>query len=164
MEKRWKRWPWLLVSVFVLVLDAVSKWWVVNNLAWGDVKRVTPFLNIRLALNKGAAFGFLDSSSGWQIYLLAILAIAVAVLMLIWFWRAKHPSHWMLVALCLIIGGAIGNAIDRIANGVVVDFIDFHVRSWHYATFNVADIAITIGVICLLIDWMFIDTTKLRQS
>ncbi len=144
-------WPYLVIALAVLGLDQWSKWEAVRYLSSGPV-RVDNYLNLALVYNRGAAFGFLSNASGWQ----NVFFVVVAVLMvvgIVWFLvRAKRESRLMVVALMFILGGALGNLIDRLRIGRVVDFIDFHLGSWHWYTFNLADSAITLGAILLAVD------------
>ena len=118
-------------------------------------QEVFSWLNITLAHNYGAAFSFLSDAGGWQRWMFSILAAVVSLVLLVWLIRLPR-SEWMTaVSLALIIGGAIGNLIDRIQLGYVVDFIDVYYKDWHYPAFNVADSAITVGVILLLLDGLF---------
>ena len=146
------RWLWL--AVIVIALDRISKDWVVMHLAFFEPREILPVLNFTLAYNTGAAYSFLDSASGWQHWVLGGLAVVVTGVVLVWLSRVPKTAWCLNVALCLIIAGAIGNACDRVMYGYVVDFIDFHINSWHFAIFNVADSAISVGVVLLMIDWL----------
>ena len=145
---------WLWCSVLVIVADQVSKWWSIRALS-GRVLKILPFLNFRLAFNHGAAFSFLSTAGGWQVVFFSVFSIIITVCLLIWLWKTPLKDRLQCVALSLVIGGAIGNVIDRVRYGFVVDFIDFHIGSWHYATFNLADTAICIGVFLLVIKLTF---------
>lgn len=145
------RWLWL--SALVIVLDQITKQVVSAKLALYDVIPVLPVLNITLAHNRGAAFSFLHDAGGWQRWFFTVVAIAVSIFILAWMRRAPRGDHWLVAALAFVLGGAIGNVIDRIRFGYVVDFIQVHWRDeWYYPAFNVADSAITIGAIMLLWD------------
>ena len=111
---------------------------------------VTSFFNIVMVWNKGASFGLLSSQSPWTQILLGVLAVAISIVLVVWLMKAQN--RWLAVSLGLVIGGALGNAIDRAVYRAVADFLDFHVAGYHWPSFNVADIAITIGVIMLLLD------------
>jgi signal peptidase II len=145
---------WLWLSVFVVYLDWMSKQWVVSHLAGAKMAHLSSFFNLQLVYNRGMAFGFLNQHTGWQVIVLSVLALMVCLFLLIWMFTVKKPSGFFLAALALIMGGAVGNAIDRIKNAQVTDFLDFHWAGWHFWAFNVADSAITIGVLFLLIDWV----------
>lgn len=140
----------LLIAVFIVALDQASKWWLLELMGRDPrVIEVTPFFNLVLGLNRGVSFGLFDSAEmgPWPFLLLAA-AITVALLV----WLAKAGQRWTATALGLIIGGAVGNAIDRVRFGGVVDFLDFHALGRHWPAFNVADSAICIGVIMILIE------------
>lgn len=148
-------WVWLWVSVAVVALDQVSKWWAVNHLGFGAPLRLLPWLNLRLVFNPGAAFSFLGTSSGWQIALFSIISIVIILVLGIWLVRSQRRDVLLGLSLSLLIGGALGNLIDRLRLSYVVDFFDFHVGTWHFATFNLADAAITIGTILLVVKLLF---------
>lgn len=147
--------PWLLLSILVVVLDQWSKHWIVQHLHIAKPLRLAPFFNLVLSYNPGAAFGFLHQAGGWQTVFLSTISIVVALAILIWLLRLSYPNAWTASALSLVMGGAIGNLIDRLRFGLVVDFFDFHLGGWHYATFNVADSAIVAGVLLLLLQTFF---------
>ncbi|WP_288012410.1 signal peptidase II, partial [Diaphorobacter sp.] len=117
----------------------------------GDATYVTSFFNIVRAHNTGAAFSFLADAGGWQRWLFTGIALATAVFIL-WQLRAHPGQKLFCFALSSILGGAIGNVVDRLQHGYVVDFLDFHLRGWHFPAFNVADCAITVGAACLILD------------
>jgi signal peptidase II len=150
-------WRWLPVTVAVIGVDQLVKAWIVGHLALYGTVRLLPVLDITLTYNRGAAFSFLADASGWQKWLFAGLAVAVAVGIVLWLKRLNGRTQWMLcLSLTLILGGALGNLIDRLRIGHVVDFILAH---WHRVyfpwAFNVADSAITVGAALLLIDaWL----------
>lgn len=138
----------------VLVADQITKILVLGAIsAARPVIEVTEFLNIVLVWNRGISFGVLNRASDWQPWVLVGVAMAIVIGLLIWLRTLE--GRWLAIAISLIVGGAIGNVIDRIRLGAVVDFVDFHVRGWHFATFNVADAAITLGVLILLADSLF---------
>lgn len=141
---------WLLLAAAVIALDQTSKAWVVTNIPLNDGVRVTDFFNLVFVFNRGAAFSFLSGADGWQRWLFLGLAIGIS-LWLIWMIRQHVSERLQPAALALILGGAVGNAADRIIHGAVVDFLDFHVAGWHFWAFNVADSAISVGVALLLL-------------
>jgi signal peptidase II len=143
---------WLWVSALVLIVDQCTKLLADSLLALHESIGLLPVLAIRKAYNSGAAFSFLGDASGWQRWFFIILAIAVIVLLVTWLRRLPAGQKWTALALALILGGAAGNLVDRIAYGHVVDFIDVYYGSWHWPTFNVADSAITVGALLLLIE------------
>jgi signal peptidase II len=115
--------------------------------------KIFPFFNLTLAYNKGAAFSFLHSASGWQHIFLGSLALIISIVILVWLYKLSARERWIGIALCLILGGALGNAWDRVLYGYVIDFFDFHLGDWHFAIFNVADSAIFIGAVMMLWHW-----------
>ena len=142
---------WLSISLLVIVLDQLSKYWVVGAFQFGDGMALTSFFNLVHAHNTGAAFSFLASESGWQRFF--FIGIASAASLLIVYLLRKHAEEpWFCLALSLVLGGALGNLIDRVRFGYVVDFLDFYYAGWHFPAFNVADSAITLGAALLIID------------
>jgi signal peptidase II len=147
---------WLLYSAGVIVLDQLSKHWVVQAFSYGDSQPFTSFFNLVRAHNSGAAFSFLAGAGGWQrLFFIAVASIASAVILNLL--RKHHRQTLFSLALSLVLGGALGNLIDRIRWGYVVDFLDFFYGRYHWPAFNVADMAITGGVMLLVLD-------SLRQS
>ena len=141
---------WLTLAALVLVLDQASKVWVLASFRLMESQIVTPFFNLVLVFNAGAAFSFLAGAGGWQKWFFVILALGIS------FWLLgllrKHAHERLLpAALSLILGGAIGNVIDRLRFDAVVDFLDFHFAGYHWPAFNVADSAITVGVALMLL-------------
>jgi signal peptidase II len=145
-------WVWLVVSAVVIVLDWYTKQWVSQSLELYRPQEVFSWFNITLAHNYGAAFSFLSDAGGWQRWFFIVLAVGVSAVLLVWLIRLPRREWMTGLGLSLILGGAIGNVIDRIRLGYVVDFIDVHFGGWHYPAFNIADSAITCGVILLLLD------------
>ncbi|MCU7875203.1 MAG: signal peptidase II [Candidatus Thiodiazotropha sp. (ex Lucinoma borealis)] len=144
------RWLWL--SLVVILLDQASKQYAESMLTLYESVTVLPFFDLTLLYNKGAAFSFLSDQGGWQRWLFIVLAIGVTIVLIGWLWRLKRAERWIAVALSLIIGGAIGNVIDRILFGQVIDFLHFHYQGHYWPAFNVADSAITVGVAIMLFD------------
>jgi signal peptidase II len=146
-------WRWLPLTLAVIVLDQAAKTWMVQHFQLYNRVHVLPVLDITLMYNTGAAFSFLSDASGWQRWLFIVLAIGVGLAILGWLRRLKARTQGLLsCALALILGGAIGNVIDRMRLGHVVDFIHAHWGDAYFPAFNVADSAITIGAILLLLD------------
>jgi signal peptidase II len=151
-----KQWLWL--SLVVLVLDQLSKWWVLAALEPFQVVELVPNLNLTLLFNTGAAFSILADAGGWQRWLFAGFAVAVTLVLLIWLLRLRPDERWLAAGLALIIGGAVGNLIDRMLYGHVVDFVQVYLPFLPFAifnpwpAFNVADSAISVGVVLLLIE------------
>ncbi|MEW5943894.1 MAG: signal peptidase II [Pseudomonadota bacterium] len=142
---------WLALSAVVIVLDQITKIWVTQIFSYGDSRPVTSFFNLVLAHNTGAAFSLLAEAGGWQrVFFTAIAVIASVVI--VWLLRKHRGQFLFSLALSLVLGGALGNLIDRVRFGYVVDFLDFYYGNYHWPAFNVADMAITGGVILLVLD------------
>jgi signal peptidase II len=143
--------PWLALAGAVIFLDQLSKILVERHFEFGDVRPVTSFFNLVLTYNKGAAFSFLANAGGWQDEFLTAIGIGASLFILVLL--ARNGGQWLFaLALALILGGALGNVIDRVAYGHVIDFLDFHVAGWHWPAFNVADSAIVCGAALLIAD------------
>jgi signal peptidase II len=142
---------WLGLSSLLLILDQLTKIIAKNSLFEGVSQPVTSFLNWTLVYNSGAAFSFLSQAGGWQRWFFTGVGI-IAALIMIWLIRKNSHQTIFSLALSLVLSGAIGNVIDRIIYGAVVDFVDVHYMGWHWPAFNIADSAITIGVILLIVD------------
>jgi signal peptidase II len=141
---------WYALAALIVVLDQISKWVALGNILPGEVIYVAPFWNWVLTFNPGAAFSFLADQSGWQRWFFTLLALGVSG------WIAlelkKHPEQkLMALALTLVMGGALGNVIDRVRFGAVVDFIQWHAAGWYWPAFNVADSAISVGAVLLIV-------------
>lgn len=144
--------PWLGIALVVIVLDQITKWLILRDFQYGESVFVTSFFNIVRAHNTGAAFSFLAGASGWQRWFFVGLG-AVAAVFIIWMLRSHSGQKLFSLALSLILGGAIGNVVDRLQHGYVVDFIQVHWGSqYFFPSFNVADSAITLGAILLILD------------
>ena len=142
---------WLGLSLIILLADQFTKVLIVGNYALGDSTYLTNFFNVVRAHNTGAAFSFLAGAGGWQRWFFTGIGIVAAIFMV---WMLKsHPGQKLFsFAISLILGGAIGNVIDRLWHGYVVDFLDFHWKTMHFPAFNVADAAISVGAVCLILD------------
>ena len=144
-------WRWFALAAAIVLADQVTKFVVLAWLAPGERREVTEFFNLVLVFNKGAAFSFLSQASGWQTPLLIAFALAAAVIVSVLLVRS--PGRRVLSAgLAMILGGALGNLIDRLVFGQVVDFLDFHAFGWHWPAFNVADSAITLGAATIILE------------
>ncbi len=150
MQRKRKNLYWVILSLLVVLGDQVAKYYVMHHLVLGEPRSVLPVLNMMLAYNKGTAFSLLSQGAHWQYYFLTGVAIAVSAMVLVWLIQLPYHQRWAACALSLILGGAIGNVWDRFLYGYVIDFIDFHIQHWHFATFNIADAAITVGAIMLI--------------
>ena len=146
-----KRWMWFGIAALVVVLDQVTKVWADSALHYGEPLAIFPGLNFTLLYNTGAAFSLLSDASGWQRWFFAIVALVVSVVIVSWLRHVGEHERFLPTALTLILGGAIGNFWDRIQLGYVVDFIEVYYQSWSWPAFNVADSAITVGAIMLLL-------------
>lgn len=143
---------WLWLSVAVLALDQVTKLWADSALALHRPLELLPFLNLTLMHNTGAAFSFLADAAGWQRWFFIVVAVAVCAVLFLWLRRLGPGERWLAAALALVLGGAVGNVWDRVVYGHVIDFIDLHAAGWHWPAFNIADSAITVGVVVILLD------------
>src|SRR5271167_629248 len=152
-ENRGRGARWLLLSAFIVIADQLTKSYIAAHFGEFEFISVLPILDITRMHNVGAAFSFLATASGWQRWLFIALAVGVSLGITVWLWRMPRGEHGLLAAgLALVLGGAIGNVIDRIRLGHVVDFIHFHWDRAYFPAFNVADSAITVGAACLLLD------------
>lgn len=143
---------WLGLSVFVVLLDQLTKQTADTLLAYNEPLIVLPMFNFTLRYNTGAAFSFLADGGGWQRWFFTVLALVVSVILIIWLRRLPRAAVWESLGIAMILGGAIGNVIDRVLFGHVIDFIEVHYQHWYWPAFNVADSAITVGVAVLLVD------------
>ena len=142
---------WLGLAFVILLIDQFTKVLIVGFYQLGDSTLVTSFFNVVRVHNSGAAFSFLAGSSGWQRWFFTVIGVLAACVIL-WLLKSHSGQKLFALALACILGGAIGNVIDRLLYGYVVDFLDFHWHHWHFPAFNVADSAITIGAACLILD------------
>jgi signal peptidase II len=143
--------PWLGLALIVMIADQFTKVLILGYYRLGDATYVTSFFNVVRAHNTGAAFSFLAAASGWQRWLFTAIGLAAA-LFIVWMLRSHAGQRLFSFALACILGGAVGNVVDRLLHGYVVDFLDFHLGNWHFPAFNLADSAITLGAICLILD------------
>lgn len=143
--------PWLGIAAVVILLDQISKIAIAKTFSYGESHTLTSFFNLVLVYNQGAAFSFLAAETGWQRYLFTALGIGAALFIV--YLLKKHAGQRMFSwALSLVLGGAVGNVIDRVLYGHVIDFLDFHLRGWHWPAFNVADSAICVGAVLFVLD------------
>lgn len=145
---------WFWISALILILDQWTKWLAESNLGHYERLEILPFFNLTLAYNPGAAFSILADAEGWQRWFFTVIALVVSVIISIWLLRLKG-ERLLALGLALILGGALGNVIDRLLYGHVIDFLDFHWAGYHFPAFNVADSAITVGAACLILDIFF---------
>ena len=151
--------PWLAIALLIILLDQVTKTLIVGTFQLGDSRTVTSFFNVVRVHNAGAAFSFLAGASGWQRWFFVGLG-TVATVFIVWMLRNHGGQRMFSWALSLILGGAIGNVIDRLLHGHVIDFIQVHAGGWHFPSFNVADSAITVGAVLLILD----ELLRVRRS
>lgn len=156
----WRRLlPWLALALAIVAIDQATKFAIERAFDFGDRHVVTTFFNLVLTYNKGAAFSFLAGASGWQSTLFTVVGIGASLFIV--YLLARHGTQTLFaLALALILGGALGNVIDRLLHGHVIDFLDFHWRGWHWPAFNVADAAIVSGAALLIVD----ELRRVRRS
>lgn len=147
------RWTWL--SLVIFILDQISKWLTTKYLIIGVPLTLLPFFNLYRSHNLGASFGFLSLAGGWQRWLFLATALVISLIIISMLYRMAKNQNWSACAMALILGGAIGNFYDRLTLGYVIDFFDFHLGNWHFATFNVADSAICVGVLMWILGSLF---------
>ena len=151
--------PWLAIAALIIIADQFTKTLIIGNFQHGEGITVTSFFNLVRVHNEGAAFSFLASESGWQRWFFTALGLAAAVF-IVWMLRTHGGQRLFGFALALVLGGAVGNVIDRLLHGYVVDFIQVHYGGWYFPSFNVADGAISVGAACLIID----EILRVRRS
>jgi signal peptidase II len=152
-------WPWLGIALAVILLDQLTKTLILGFFELGDSRTVTSFFNVVRVHNTGAAFSFLAGAAGWQRWFFVVLGVAAAGF-IVWMLRSHGGQRLFGWALALILGGALGNVIDRLLHGHVVDFIQVHYGGWFFPSFNIADSAITIGAALLILD----ELLRVRRS
>ena len=141
----------LPVAAVIIAFDQITKFWIVLDIMVPPrIIEVSSFFNIVMVWNRGASFGLFSSNSLWTPVFLGTVAVVISIVLAVWMYKAQ--SRWLGISLGLVIGGALGNAIDRVNYGAVADFLDFHAVGYHWPAFNVADIAIFVGVVMLLFD------------
>ena len=151
--------PWLAIALIVILLDQFTKTLILGHFQLHDSRTVTSFFNVVRVHNSGAAFSFLAGASGWQRWFFVGLGIA-ASMFIVWLLRSHGGQRLFGWALALILGGAVGNVVDRLLHGYVVDFIQVHAGGWYFPSFNVADSAITVGAVLLIVD----ELLRVRRS
>jgi signal peptidase II len=156
---------WMLVAIIIAVADQVTKWAIVEWVPMYDKVPINSFINLTHQKNSGAAFSFLADAGGWQRWFFVALASAVSVVIAVWLWRIRNAGQTVLSAgLALVLGGAIGNLVDRILLGHVTDFIQVWFGSWPFPSFNVADAGISVGAALLIIDALFFSGREERAA
>jgi len=146
----------LVLAAAIVVLDQYTKQIAYDALFGRNGIVIFSFFRLDLVFNEGAAFGFLGDAGGWQRILFITLAAVFSLVLLVWIWREHSRNIWLRIGLSMVLGGAIGNLIDRVVAGYVIDFLVFHYDSWYFPAFNIADIGITGGAIMLIIDTLFL--------
>lgn len=144
-------WQWLGLSLVILIADQFTKVLILGYYRLGDSTPITSFFNVVRVHNSGAAFSFLADASGWQRWFFTAVGVLAAGV-IIWMLKSHPGQKLFSFAMACILGGAVGNVIDRVLYGYVVDFLDFHAKGWHFPAFNIADSAISIGAACLILD------------
>ncbi|MEX2525157.1 MAG: signal peptidase II [Gammaproteobacteria bacterium] len=155
--KRFFAFKWLWLTLLILILDQMTKYLVTQSFQLHESLTLFEGLNLTLVYNTGAAFSFLQDAGGWQRWFFIILTPVVAAIILVWMSRLEPNQDWLAAALALVLGGAAGNFTDRVIHGYVIDFIDVYYQQWHWPAFNVADSAITVGAVLLVIDAIWLD-------
>ena len=143
---------WIWLAIVVIVFDQLTKYIASTSLELHQPLAVMPMFNWTLMHNPGAAFSFLANEDGWQRWFFATIAVVVSVVIFLWIKKLEQHEKWQAIALALILGGAVGNVIDRIWLGYVVDFIQVYYQQWYWPAFNIADSAISVGVVMIIID------------
>lgn len=147
------------VAAAVFAVDQVTKWWIVSTVMQPPrVIEVTPFFNLVMGWNRGVSFGMLNSGSMLGQWLLPLVTLAIIAVLLVWL--AREDRRWTIIGLGLIIGGAVGNLVDRLRFGAVADFLDFHAFGYHWPAFNAADSAITVGAVVVILESLFVRDKK----
>jgi len=143
---------YFVIALVVVLLDQLTKLWVLNSFETFEIVTVLPVFNLTLMFNEGAAFSFLADAGGWQRYIFVSISAVMSIVFVIWLSRVKSHERWLATGLAFLLGGAVGNLIDRVWLGKVIDFLQWHWHDAYFPAFNLADAAITLGVILLLID------------
>ena len=164
MPKQSNALNWLLLSVAIIIADQITKWVVLTHFQLHESMPVIDgLLSWTLAFNEGAAFSFLSDAGGWQRWFFTVLAIVVTTIMVVWLKRTERGDWRTALPLALVVGGAVGNVIDRIRLGHVVDFIDVHYGPWSWPAFNIADSAISVGAVMLIVFGLFASKPDSRR-
>lgn len=143
---------WLWLSALVIIIDQITKRIVDTTMQLYQSIELIPYFQLTYMRNQGAAFSFLSGAGGWQRWFFIALAVIASVFICFWLKKLNRSQRWEAIAWSLVLGGALGNLIDRILYGYVIDFLDVFIGDWHWPAFNVADSAITVGVVMLLLD------------
>lgn len=153
----------LVVAALVILFDQATKWWIMAVVMQPPrIIPVTPFFNLVMGWNRGISFGLFDGDSAVTVWILPLVALAIVAALVVWLRRVQ--GAWLASAIGLVIGGALGNVVDRLRFGAVADFLDFHVAGYHWPAFNVADSGITVGVTMLVLDSLFLGGEKPKNK
>lgn len=155
---------WLVFSVIFIALDQWTKQLVFNAMPFGASQSLLPFFNLTHVHNYGAAFGMLSEAGGWQRWFLSAIAVVVTSVIIYFLRQTPKQDKLLCFAYASVLSGAIGNVIDRLNYGFVIDFLDFYYQSWHFPAFNVADICITLGAVALFVDALFFQKEKASET
>jgi signal peptidase II len=155
---------WLWLSLLVIVCDQISKYAATKLLVYHQAEEVFTGLSLTLVHNTGAAFSFLSQAGGWQRWFFIVLTSGVSVALVYWLSTLSRQRKWLAAALALILGGALGNLWDRAILGYVIDFIDVYYDQWHWPAFNIADSAISVGAVMLIIDAIWFDRAEVSTN
>lgn len=153
---------WIWLAFLVLVLDQLSKYAILNTLSFHEGIKILPFLNFYLDFNRGAAFSFLQDTPIVAYWLFSGVAVLLSIGIIVWMYRLPKTNHWLSAAFALVLGGALGNLMDRLRFGYVVDFVDFHLGGWHFAVFNIADVAISLGAAMIIAEIFWLQKKRQR--
>lgn len=165
MRKSMWHGQWYLLALVVIGLDQVTKTLAESYLQYGQPVALTAWFNLTLQYNTGAAFSFLSGAGGWQRYFFSTVAVVMSIVLVIWLYRLSRRQWLLALSLALILGGAIGNLWDRVVLGHVVDFISVHYGGYYFPAFNIADSAITVGAICMIVDsFLARDTAAVKNG
>ncbi|GHB55412.1 lipoprotein signal peptidase [Psychrosphaera saromensis] len=145
----------LALSLLLIIADQFTKLWILNNFVLYEDVNVLPIFDLTYVRNYGAAFSFLSDAGGWQHYFFTSIALVISVLLVYWMYKTPSNKPLLLSSYALILSGALGNVMDRMNYGYVVDFLHFYYQNWHFPAFNVADMAISIGAALLILDAIF---------
>ena len=155
---------YFVIALIVVLLDQLTKLWVLNSFETFEIVTVLPVFNLTLVFNEGAAFSFLADAGGWQRYIFVSISAVMSIVFVIWLSRVKSHERWLATGLAFLLGGAVGNLIDRVQLGHVVDFISLHYQHWYWPAFNLADSAITVGFAWWLLLTFFSKTSQSEEA
>ena len=151
---------YLILAILIIVVDQLTKQIANSQLSSQSAVEVLPVFKLVLVFNYGAAFGFLNDAGGWQHWLFVSLAGFFSIVLVVWIWKEYRSNPGLSLGLALILGGAVGNLVDRLQVGYVIDFLLLHYENWYFPAFNIADVAITFGAIILILDSVFAAKNK----